>query len=460
MHNFIVYGLGISGISIAKFLQNKNYEIVATDDNPNSIKINSINYPKISIKNPQQISYNENSIISFAPGIPLFYPKPHQILEIIKKYNCKLSCDLEIFYNLNKCNNFFVGITGTNGKSTTTALVGYIFKQLKLPSEIGGNIGIPVFDLPQNQENFNYIFETSSFQLDLINDIKFNISALLNITPDHIDRHGSLENYINSKKRIFQNQTSSDYAIIGYDNDITNKIFNDFKLDINFKAKLIPISNQQILDEGISIANNQIYINIFSSKISFNFNPILKGDHNMQNIACSLAIVCSYLHQNNIFNNENIAKIIKIIESFTGLKHRMQLVDVHNDITFINDSKATNAESTENALKSYDNIFWIVGGRAKEAGITSLKPYFSKITKAYLIGESSDNFAEFFQQNNVNYQKCDNLKNAFEIALKDCKSNKSLNKNILLSPACASLDQWKNFEERGDFFCKLVNENK
>lgn len=459
MHNYIVYGLGISGISTAKFLQNKNYDIVATDDNQDAIKINANKYPNLTLKNPEEISYNKNSIISFAPGIPLFYPKPHQILQEVKKHDCKLTCDLEIFYNFNHQNNIFIGITGTNGKSTTTALTGYIFKELNLKSEVGGNIGIPVFDLPQNQENFNYILETSSYQLDLINDIKFNISALLNITPDHIDRHGSLENYIKSKKRIFQNQTASDYAIIGYDNKITNQIYHDFK-DNNFSANLIAISTQQNLNEGISILNNKIFINIFSNKFSFDFEPILKGEHNMQNIACSLAIICCYLHKNHILNQENIAKIIKIIESFTGLKHRMQLVASFDNINFINDSKATNAESTENALKSYDNIFWIVGGRAKEGGINSLEHYFSKIIKAYLIGESSNDFAKFLHQNNVNYQDCHNLKNAFETALKDCKSSNLSNKNILLSPACASFDQWKNFEERGDFFCKLVNENK
>lgn len=459
MHNFIVYGLGISGISTAKFLQNNNYDIVATDDNLETIKNCSKKFPNLNLKNPSQILFNKDSIISFAPGIPLYFPKSHQILEITKQYNSLLSCDIEIFYKFNKDNNFFIGITGTNGKSTTTALTGFIFKELNLQSEIGGNIGIPCFDLPQNQQNFNYIFETSSYQLDLMNNVAFNISALLNITPDHIDRHGSLENYINSKKRIFQNQTTSDYAIVGFDNHITHKIFKDFQKDEHFKPKLIPISNHQILQDGISIIDKKIFINIFSHNIILNFNPILKGEHNMQNIACALAISCCYLHRNNILNQKNIKKIIKIIEKFTGLKHRMQLVGTHNNINFINDSKATNAESSENAIKSFDNIFWIVGGRAKEGGINILKPYFSKVIKAYLIGESSNEFAKFLRQNNVNFELCDNLKNAFEISLRECKSSDLLNKNILLSPACASFDQWKNFEERGDFFCKLVNEN-
>ena len=460
MSNYIVYGLGISGISTAKFLQTNKLNIVATDDNPEVLKNNITKYPNINFKLPNEISYNNSSIISFAPGIPLYFPKPHSILEIVKKYNCKLSCDLEIFYKFNQKNNFFVGITGTNGKSTTTALTGFIFKELNFQAEIGGNIGIPCFDLPQNQQNFNYIFETSSYQLDLMNDVAFNISALLNITPDHIDRHGSLENYIESKKRIFQNQTASDYAIIGFDNNITKNIYNEFINNNNFKAKLIAISNHQILENGISILQNQIHINIFSQKFTFDFTPILKGDHNLQNIASALAISCCKLHRDNNFNQDNILKIIKIIEKFKGLKHRMQLVDKTDNISFINDSKATNADSTENALKAFENIFWIVGGRAKEGGIESLKPYFNKIYKAYLIGESSAIFAKFLQQNNVNFTLCETLENAFKTSVKDAESCDLLIKNILLSPACASFDQWKNFEERGDFFCKLVNENK
>jgi len=436
MNKFIVYGLGISGISTAKALAQKNFEVTATDDNQRLIEDDAQKYPEINFKNCSEISFDKDTKISFAPGIPLHFPKPHKILEICQKTQAQLSCDIEIFYELNHLNNNFIGITGTNGKSTTTALTGFIFENLKVPSKIGGNIGIACFDLPQNQNNFNYILEVSSYQLDLMKNVRFNIACLLNITPDHIDRHGSFEEYIHSKKRIFLNQNAQDFAIIDTDNP----------------------SSAKIPQNGVAVIENKVLVNLQNQKFEFEINPILKGKHNHQNIACAIAITCCYLIKNAQFNQQKIQQIIKIIEEFKGLKHRMQLVGAVDGISFVNDSKATNAESTENALKSYDNIFWILGGKAKEGGIESLKPYFSKIQKAYLIGEASDEFAKFLAQNFVNYEKCQTLKNAFDKALIDAKSSNLIEKNIILSPACASFDQWKNFEERGDFFCKLVND--
>jgi len=458
MKKFVVYGLGISGISTAKALIAKKFEIIATDDNQKIINDDILKYPEINFKNYEQISFDKDTIISFAPGIPLFYPKPHKILEICQKTQAKLTCDIEIFYELNHQNNNFIGITGTNGKSTTTALTGFVFEKLQIDSKIGGNIGIPCFDLPQEQTDFNYILEVSSYQLDLLSKTQFNIACLLNITPDHIDRHGTFENYIKSKKRIFLNQNFKDFAIINTDNIHSFKVFDELKSNKNFKANLIEISTSKVPENGIAVIENKVFINLENYKYEFEINPILKGKHNHQNIACTLAIVCCNFIKKTQLSKEKIEQIIKIIEEFKGLKHRMQLVAKINGISFINDSKATNAESTENALKSYENIFWIVGGKAKDGGINSLKSYFSKIKKAYLIGEASDDFAKFFDQNLVKYEKCQTLKNAFDKALIDAKISNIIEKNIILSPACASLDQWKNFEERGDFFCNLVND--
>jgi UDP-N-acetylmuramoylalanine--D-glutamate ligase len=254
------------------------------------------------------------------------------------------------------------------------------------------------------------------------------------------------------------NQNSQDFAIIDIDNPNSLKVFEDLQNDKNFKANLIEISTTKIPQNGIAIIDNQVFVNLQNQKIEFSINPILKGKHNHQNIACALAITCCNLIKKSQFSQQKIQQIIEIIEEFKGLKHRMQLVAKIDNISFINDSKATNAESTENALKSYENIFWILGGKAKESGIEGLKPYFSKIKKAYLIGEASDDFAKILEKNSVTFEKCQTLKNAFDKALFDAKSSNLIEKNIILSPACASFDQWKNFEERGDFFCKLVND--
>jgi len=458
MNKIIVYGLGISGISTAKALNEKNFQVIATDDNQSAIDFNAQKYQNINFKNLEQISFDKDTIISFAPGIPLYFPKPHKILEICQKTQAKLACDIEIFYELNHQNNNFIGITGTNGKSTTTALTGYIFEKLEIPSKIGGNIGVACFELPQDQINFNYILEVSSYQLDLITNTRFNIACLLNITPDHIDRHGSFENYIKSKKRIFLNQNSGDFAIVDIDNPNSLQVFEDLQNNKNFKANLVTISTKKIPQNGVAVIDKKVFINLENLKFEFEINPILKGQHNHQNIACAIAISCCYLIKKSQFTHQKIGQIIKIIEEFKGLKHRMQLVRKIGEISFINDSKATNAESTENALKSYENIFWILGGKAKEGGIKSLEPYFSKIKKAYLIGEASDEFAKILEKNSINYEKCHNLKNAFEKSLIDAKSSNLIEKNIILSPSCASFDQWKNFEERGDFFCKLIND--
>ena len=458
MKKVVVYGLGISGISTAKALNEKNFQIIATDDNQGAIDVNAQKYQKINFKNCEEISFDKDTVISFAPGIPLYFPKPHKILEICQKTQAKLACDIEIFYELNHQNNDFIGITGTNGKSTTTALTGYIFEKLAIASKVGGNIGIACFELPQDQTNFNYVLEVSSYQLDLITNTRFNIACLLNITPDHIDRHGSFENYIESKKRIFLNQNSHDFAIVDIDNSNSLKVFEDLQNNKNFNGNLVAISNKKIPQNGVALIDKKVFVNLENQKFEFEINPILKGQHNHQNIACALAIACCHLIKKSQFTLQKIGQIIKIIEEFKGLKHRMQLIRKIDEISFVNDSKATNAESTENALKSYENIFWIVGGKAKEGGIESLKPYFSKIKKAYLIGEASDEFAKTLEKNFVNYEKCQTLKNAFDKSLIDAKSSNLIEKNIILSPACASFDQWKNFEERGDFFCKLVND--
>ncbi len=451
MVKYVVYGLGISGISAIKFLA-KNHEVIATDDNEKSIldAKNKLNLPQVKFLKPQEINFDGDTVISFSPGIPLYFPNPHKILEIVKKTGAKLACDLEIFYQ-EKSQNEFIAITGTNGKSTTTALTGFILKELGIDADVGGNIGIPCFELMES-DNKTHVFETSSYQLDLLSQSHFHITALLNITPDHIDRHGSLEGYIKAKKRIFRNQNENDFALIDVDNHNSHKVFQDLQNDHSFKAKLIPISTLKIQKGGVALIDGILFNDIggIGSKLELK-SDFLKGNHNDQNMAFAFAIAYLKLRAGE-------EKIIESIKKFPGLKHRLQLVGQIDNIKFINDSKATNAQSTQNALKSYDNIFWILGGKAKDGGISSLKPYFNKITKAYLIGDASEEFAKTLAESGVFFEKCDNLQNAFEKSVFDAKNNSLSQKNILLSPACASFDQWKNFEERGDYFCKLVDD--
>jgi UDP-N-acetylmuramoylalanine--D-glutamate ligase len=453
---YVIYGLGISGISAAKFLAKNGESVVACDDNEKSLIENQKKFPDINFSKFDEIDFDKNTIISFAPGIPLYFPKPHKILETVKKTGASLACDVEILYRRNPKKKF-IGITGTNGKSTTTALSGFIFKELRIASDFGGNIGVPCFDLDQSKDDFTYILETSSFQLDLLSQTHFGISALLNITPDHIDRHGSMENYIIAKKRIFQNQTENDFALIDIDNENSRKVFLELQNDKNFKAKLVPISTKEIQKNGISLFDGKLTCNIaepFEVELKSEF---LRGSHNDQNMAFAFAITYCYLKKFSKRDIE-ISQIITAIKKFPGLRHRMQIIGMIDDIRFVNDSKATNAESTEHALKTYKNVFWIVGGTAKEGGISVLKPLFKNVEKAYLIGEASDAFAEVLKENSVNFEKCGNLENAFKKSYSDAKNSSLTEKNILLSPSCASFDQWKSFEQRGDYFCKLFDE--
>ncbi len=465
MSHYVVYGLGISGISALKFLAKNNQKIIAIDDNPqaaldleskllneNFAFINNIEFLKF-----EDIKWDKNTKIIFAPGIPLYHPKPHKILEIVNIYHCKLICDLELFYQEYHQSYNFIGITGTNGKSTTSALTNFIFNHLGLPSEVGGNIGKPCFDLEKLAKNSAYVLEMSSFQLDLTSEIHFRIASLGNITIDHIDRHGSMEEYIKAKRRIFNYQNANDYSIIGIDNENSGKVFESLKKDQNFKSNLIAISTKAIQENGVAVINGKLYNHIDGANSEFLLgNIFLKGEHNEQNIAIAFANCYCYLKQQNLLKKIPESKIIDAVKLFEGLRHRMQFLGKIDNINFINDSKATNAESSENALKVYDNIYWILGGKEKEGGIEILKPYFKKITKAYLIGQATEIFAKTLKDNQVIFEECHNLENAFNKALNDARQDKSTNqKNLLLSPACASYDQWKNFEERGDFFCGL-----
>jgi UDP-N-acetylmuramoylalanine--D-glutamate ligase len=456
MKKFIVFGLGISGNTAVKFLLEKGFGVLAGDDNKNSIDaLNKYLSEHENLKNHFKVFDNINSVdwqnaqcLVLAAGIPLKYPTPHPIVLQAQKHNCPIVCDVEILYQFNQ-EAKFIGITGTNGKSTTTALTGHIFEYAKKPSAVGGNIGIGALALPQLNKDENYIIEMSSYQLDLIDKTKLHIANLLNITPDHLDRHKDMGGYIAAKKRIFMNQTKDDFAVIGVDNENSRAVYEELKNDSKFKARLIPISTKQVIDGGVSIIGNIIHNNIKDKKsaIDLGERQFLKGEHNAQNIACAFA--------NAFLSGIDEEQIIAAIKTFKGLKHRMQLVGSLNGINFINDSKATNAESTENALKPYQNIYWILGGIAKEGGIESLVPYFSKIKYAFLIGQASDDFAKTLD-GKVQYFKCVDLENAFQMSYSKALEDNAKEKNILLSPACASFDQWKNFEQRGDFFIKLV----
>jgi UDP-N-acetylmuramoylalanine--D-glutamate ligase len=444
MKKITIFGLARSGISAIDFLSKLNYQIQIHDDRKESIdKIPS--HPNIiKCYDINDIKWSGVEFLLLSPGVPLYFPTPHKIVKLANQNNVKIISDIEIFYNIFSKQNY-IGITGTNGKSTTTTLISNIFSDSNNKSDFGGNIGKAVFDMEILPENSNYILELSSYQLDLMFQTCLKIAILLNITPDHLARHGNFENYILSKKRIFQNQKKGDFAIIGIDNENTEKIYHEFKSDSNFQAKLIPFSIKNILNQGFAIKEQIIYEN--GREIANLQNKILiKGEHNLENILASF-ITC-YL------SKIDIKIIINSISKFTGLKHRMQFVRNINNVNFVNDSKATSLEAVIMAVKNFDNIHLILGGEIKDDDFNLLTNYKKHISKCYLIGVATDKLYNILSDQ-ISCQKSYDLKSAIDDSYKKVKNSQE-QANILLSPAAASFDQWQDFEERGEFFIDYV----
>lgn len=382
------------------------------------------------------------SALFVTPGIGITPPKQHTICAEAIKNNTPIISDFDLLWK--KCNkSHYIGITGTNGKSTTTALLGHIFKEIGKDTEVGGNIGTSVLDLKELNSDGFYILEASSFQIERLNDTIFNTAILLNITPDHLDRYNSFEDYMNAKASLFKNQTTSDYAIISIDCPNAAHVYN--KLKGSSKSNIIPISCRSIIDQGISLIDGYIHINFNekNEKIHFGHSSWIPGAHNEQNILAAFAAA--------FLNGLPPKEVVKAIHSFKGLEHRMKLAHQYKGLKFVNDSKATNVDACEKALQTYENIYWIAGGISKDSGIESLSGLFYKIKHAFLIGAAAVEFSYVLQKHNIPYT----ISHTLENAMRDIKLLAPKEGVVLLSPACASLDQWKNFEERGNAFSNI-----
>ncbi len=428
--NVAVFGLGKTGLSVINALIKSGARIYAWDDHEEQIANAKMMNKKCNFIHPKEYNWHEISALVLSPGVPT---EPHWIVKLARRFDCKIKSDIELFLEAKTTNQKVIGVTGTNGKSTTTSLIGHILKSAGKKEAIGGNLGVPVLDLERDAEI--YVIELSSFQLELMNKINVDISALLNITPDHIDRHGSMENYIAAKLKLIN---GSKIAVIGCDNEITADIFNKFTGNkIPISASMSPSLSFQCPGTVISLKLENHSLSVSDVKINLMSNA--------ENIAAAYA-VCKILgvDSNTIING---------IKSFSGLRHRNELLGKIRNVFFVNDSKATNAKSSEKAILSYENIYWIVGGKSKEGGIESLSKHFTRIRKAFLVGESTEAFANTMEDK-VDFVKCCNLKNALKLAFEEALNSKE-EVTILLSPACASFDQWKNFEDRGEAFCRM-----
>lgn len=425
-----VFGLGISGISSLEYLKDKAKKIICWDDS-------DTNRAKIKEKFLVPISdpkWQELDMIIMSPGVP----ESHDIYSLTTKHKLLIFSDIEIFLQANSGAKIII-VTGTNGKSTTTALIGHILRENNLDYHIGGNIGLPVLSLPQGAKG--YVLELSSFQLNLLKSIDPTIAILLNITPDHLDRHKTFAEYCRIKAIAVN---GDGLKIIGVDSNASKDIYE--KLRKNGEKKLIPIDSKN----GINCTEDNLIDNFFDSK-SYKLPTLkqLSGRHNQENIAASFA-ACRALGLRS-------ESIIEQIENFHGLPHRMQFIGTHKNISFYNDSKATNVNSAISSLSSLENIFWLAGGIFKEENLLPLEKYLKNIKKVYIFGKNKLLFEEYLK-GKIEYQLCENMNEAFKAAVTDTMLEQQ-EANILLAPACASFDQFKNFEDRGNQFidlCKLM----
>ena len=349
----------------------------------------------------------------------------------------------------------FVAITGTNGKSTTTALIAHILRKAGRDVAMGGNIGTAILALPPPAANRIHVIEVSSYQIDLAPSLDPTIGVLTNLTPDHIDRHGTMENYAGVKERLTR---GADFSLISVDDPYSAAVF-ERAMEIEQAAhstgrkggRQYPVSIRRPLPTGILLEGTWIAFRPYEGEAHglahIDGLTRLRGMHNVQN-ACFAAGAATLL-------GVTPAQIQHGLKTFPGLAHRMEEVGLRDGVLFVNDSKATNADSTEKALLSFRRVFWILGGIPKEGGIAELERFFPMVEHAYLIGQATEDFAATLADR-VPLTRCGTLEIATRRAFEDARAAPIEDKVVLFSPACASFDQFKNFEERGDRFRALV----
>ncbi len=393
---------------------------------------------------PEDWPWESIESLVLAPGVPLTHPAPHPIVELARSADVEIICDIELLWREAEGRARFVAVTGTNGKSTTVALLGHILGMVG-PTSVGGNIGVAALDLEPPKERRVYVLEMSSYQLDLTRYFRPDVAVWLNLTPDHLDRHGDLRGYAKAKARIFINMGEEGTAVVGIDEPPMNAVAAALKAP--GRSNLVTVSVGKNKGATLFVDANGSLVEGGRNVASFASLPHLRGTHNWQNAAVAWAAARALGLYGSI--------ILSAMESFPGLAHRMEVIGRRGPVLFVNDSKATNADAAARALATFDPIYWIAGGRAKEGGIVSLREYFPRIAKAYLIGEAADEFSEILS-GRVPHVIAGDIDSAVRAAAEDAALDRRPEPTVLLSPACASFDQFKDFEARGEAFRRAV----
>ena len=410
---YAVLGLARSGLATVKALVASGAEVVAWDSNADArAKVTAA----VTLADPLTIDLTGFDGVVVSPGVPI---NRHPIAEHARAANVPLIGDIELFAQARASlpPHKVIGITGTNGKSTTTALIHHILQTAGIPSLMGGNIGLPIFGRDLLPEGGVYVLELSSYQIDLTHSLDCDIAVLLNITPDHLDRYDGFADYAASKERLFTLQHVDKLAVIATEDDRTRMVAS------RINHRLMRVSSTSVTDQSRW--------------------PSLQGPHNAQNIAAAIAIAQAL--------GIDTDAIERGLVTYPGLPHRMERVRDRDGVLFVNDSKATNATSTAPALAAYPAIHWILGGQAKTNELDACAPHFGNIRAAYTIGDAGPMFAKLLTPH-MPVTECVTL----DVAVNKAATAAQPSETVLLSPACASFDQFTDYEARGAAFRAAV----
>lgn len=443
-----LFGLGASGLATARALAAGGAHPVVHDDDPDRVaQAVREGFEKGDLRT---IAWDRFCALVLSPGVPLTHPRPHWTVDLARAAGVAVIGDIELFARERRAlasHAPFIAVTGTNGKSTTTALIAHIIASAGRKVAMGGNIGQPVLALAPFDHATVYVVECSSFQIDLAPTLDPSCGILLNISPDHLDRHGKMRHYAEIKERLVAGSLT---AIVAVDDAWCEAIAERLE---RAGGHVVRISRQKPIDAGFHAMGTRIACrNHEGSRVVVDLAGIetLRGDHNAQNAAAAIA-ACTTIGLDE-------REIVAGLHSFRGLSHRMQPIGRLGHVSFINDSKATNADAAATALATYERIYWIVGGLAKQGGIAALSPFFKRIARAYLIGEAAPAYAATLGDA-VPFEIAGSLERAVARAAEDAAADDSHPEAVvLLSPASASFDQFRNFEARGNRFAALVEE--
>jgi len=415
---FAVLGLARSGQAVVECLWRSGASVTAWDDREEArLAVQAM----AGLHDPLDIDLAKFDAVVVSPGVPL---NTHPIAARAREAKVPVIGDIELFAMARPelPAHKVVGITGTNGKSTTAALIDHIVSKAGLSALLGGNIGVPILGVEPLDEGGVYVLELSSFQIDLTHSLDCDVAVLLNITPDHLDRYDDFEAYARSKARLFAMQSKGHMAVIALDD-----------------------AGSQAVAAGLSQRDDSPRVLQISAGGCMDQSgwPALQGPHNAQNAIAAMSVARELGISEEVINRS--------LASFTGLPHRMERIADRNGVLFVNDSKATNPTSTAPALAAYPAIHWILGGLAKTGDLKPCEPFFDHVRAAYTIGDAGEMFEELLAHH-MPVKHCGRLRDAVKLAAEAARSGET----VLLSPACASYDQYRDYEERGDDFRGIV----